>query len=159
MEDVIETYRDTYVNDLERGLGLKDDKLPTAMSVSTLLNPIFGLKPRIIGCGLMGDRQYENARKDLIQKMQDILDSASPDITSNGDDSDINSDDEALPQTENFNYNLADNELRSFELLKRSKFRPTFVKQEGRVLTGTYDGSVKEVYVGPTTKRGKDAIG
>ena len=40
MEDVIETYRDTYAN---------DDKLPTAMSVSTLLNPIFGLKPRIIG--------------------------------------------------------------------------------------------------------------
>ena len=48
MKDVIEIYCDTYANDLEKQLNLKDDKLPTAMSVSTLLNPIFGLKPRIV---------------------------------------------------------------------------------------------------------------
>ncbi len=48
MKDVIEIYCDTYANDLEKGLNLKDDKLPTAMSVSTLLNSIFGLKPRIV---------------------------------------------------------------------------------------------------------------
>ena len=68
MKDVIEIYRDTYANDLEKQLNLKDDKLPTAMSVSTLLNPIFGLKPRIVGCGLMSDRQYDQARRDLVQK-------------------------------------------------------------------------------------------
>jgi hypothetical protein len=39
MKDVIEIYRDTYANDLEKQLNLKDDKLPTAMSVSTFLNP------------------------------------------------------------------------------------------------------------------------
>ena len=147
-----------YANDLERRLGLKEDKLPTDMSVSTLLNPIFGLKPRIIGCGLMSDRQYDRARMELIQKMQDILDSASPDITSNGDDSDIDidSDDEALPRTENFNYNLADKELSSFDEFKRSKYRPRFEMQEGKVLVGKYDGSVKEIFIGRATKRGKD---
>ena len=64
MKDVIEIYRATYANDFEQRLSLKDDKLPTAMSVSTLLNPIFGLKPRIIGCGLMSDRKYDTARMD-----------------------------------------------------------------------------------------------
>ena len=158
MKDVIEVYRDTYANDLERRLGLKDDKLPTAMSVSTLLNPIFGLKPRIIGCGLMSDRQYDRARMDLLHKMQDILDSASTAMTSNVDDSDIeiDSDDEALPQTENFNYNLADKELSSFDEFKRSKYRPRFEMQEGKVLVGKYDGSVKEIFIGRATKRGKD---
>jgi hypothetical protein len=33
MKDVIKIYRDTYANDLEKQLNLKDDKLPTAMSV------------------------------------------------------------------------------------------------------------------------------
>ena len=65
MKDVIEIYRATYANDFEQRLSLKDDKLPTAMSVSTLLNTIFGLKSRIIGCGLMSDRQYDRARMDI----------------------------------------------------------------------------------------------
>ena len=97
-------------------------------------------------------------RKDLIQQMQDILDSASPDITLNGDDSDIDfdSDDEALPRTENFNYNLADKELSSFDEFKCSKYWPRFEMQEGKVLAGKYDGSVKEIFIGAATKRGKD---
>ena len=72
MEDVIEVYRDTYAKDLEKRLNLNDDKLHKAMSISMLLNPIFGLKPRVVGCGLMSDRQYDRARKDLVQNMQDI---------------------------------------------------------------------------------------
>jgi len=59
MEDVIEVYRDTYAKDLEKRLNLNDDRLHKAMSISTLLNPIFGLKPRVVGCGLMSDRQYD----------------------------------------------------------------------------------------------------
>ena len=158
MEDVIEVYRDTYAKDLEKRLNLNDDKLHKAMSISTLLNPIFGLKPRVVGCGLMSDRQYDRARKDLVQNMQDILDSAAPIITSIVDESDIDidSDDDALPQTENINYNLADKELSIFEAFKRSKYRPMFDKQDGHVLTGMYEGSVKEIFVGPATKRGKD---
>lgn len=90
--------------------------------------------------------------------MQDILDSAAPIITSIVDESDIDidSDDDALPQTENINYNLADKELSIFEAFKRSKYRPMFDKQDGHVLTGMYEGSVKEIFVGPATKRGKD---
>ena len=49
MEDVIEVYRDTYAKDLEKRLNLKDDKLHKAMSILTLLNPIFELKPRVVG--------------------------------------------------------------------------------------------------------------
>ena len=105
MEKVIEKYCDTYAKDLEERLCLQKDKLPTAMSISTLLNPIFGLRPRIVGCGLMSDRQYDQARRDLVQKMQDILDSASPITVNVLDESDIDkdSDDEALTATENLN--------------------------------------------------------
>jgi hypothetical protein len=59
MEEVIEKYCDTYAKDLEERLCLQKDKLTTAMAISTLLNPIFGLRPRIVGCGLMSDRQYD----------------------------------------------------------------------------------------------------
>ena len=59
-------------------------------------------------------------------------------------------------QKQEFNYNLADKELSTFDAFKRSKFWPTFVKQEGKVLTGKYEGSVKEIYIGSATKRGKD---
>ena len=158
MEDVIEVYRDTYAKDLEKRLNLNDDRLHKAMSISTLLNPIFGLKPRVVGCGLMSDRQYDRARKDLLQNMQDILDSASPIITSIVDESDIDidSDDDALPQTENINYNLAEKELSIFESFKRSKYRSTFDKQNGHMLTGMYKGSVKEIFVGSVAKCGKD---
>ena len=33
-------------------------KLPKTMSVPTLLNPMFGLKPKIVGAGLMTGDQY-----------------------------------------------------------------------------------------------------
>jgi hypothetical protein len=90
--------------------------------------------------------------------MQDILDSASPITVNVLDESDIDkdSDDEALPATENLNYNLADKELCILEAFKCSKYQPTFVKQDGKALMGTYEGSVKEIFVGPATKRGKD---
>ncbi len=71
-------------------------------------------------------------------------------------DIDKDSDDKALPATENLNYNLADKESCTLEAFKRSKYRPTFVKQDRKVLMGTYEGSVKEIFVGPATKHGKD---
>jgi hypothetical protein len=80
IEEVIEKYHGTYAKDLEERLCLQKDKLPTAMAISTLLNPIFGLRPRIVGCGLMCDRQYDQARRDLVRMIQDILDARSPTI-------------------------------------------------------------------------------
>jgi hypothetical protein len=100
----------------------------------------------------MSDRQYDRARKDLVQNMQDILDSPSPIITSIMDESDIDidSDDDALP------HNLAERELSIFESFKHSKYRPIFDKQNGHMLTGMYEGSVKDIFVGPAKKHGKD---
>jgi hypothetical protein len=48
MDPVIETYPDEYSNDLEARLDLNADKLPTALTVSTLLNPVMGLEPTIV---------------------------------------------------------------------------------------------------------------
>ena len=72
----------------------------------------------------MSDRQYDRARRDLVQKMQDILNPASPITVNVLDESDIDkdSDDEALPVTENLNYNLAEKELCTLEAFKRSKY-------------------------------------
>ena len=76
--------------------------------------------------------------------MQDhILDSESPISVHESDENKSDSDDEALPaSTENLNFNL------EFGLLedefKCSKYWPTFVRQEGKVLMGMNDKSKKE---------------
>ena len=63
-----------YANDLEECIGIKSYKLPAALGVTTLLNPMFGLKPEVVGSGLITDAQYDEARSDLFYQMQDILD-------------------------------------------------------------------------------------
>lgn len=67
MDDCIITYLQEYANDLETRLQLGSDvnKLPVTLAVSTLLNPMFGLEPLIVGSGLMSSTQYNNARKSL----------------------------------------------------------------------------------------------
>ncbi len=140
IEEVIEKYHGTYAKDLEERLCLQKDKLPTAMAISTLLNPIFGLRPRIVGCGLMSDRQYDQARRDLVRMIQDILDARLPTINvellaSYNDDRD--SDDEVLPVTQNINYNLADKEVSDFESFNRNTYQPSFAKK-GEGLTGMF---------------------
>jgi hypothetical protein len=42
---------------LEARLKLTEDKLPPALSVSILLNPLFGLEAKIVGSGLMTQDQ------------------------------------------------------------------------------------------------------
>ncbi len=69
MDDVIEKYCHVYTNDLENRLGIKKDKLPKELFISTLLNPTFGLLPKIVGSGLMTGDQYRQARVNLICKM------------------------------------------------------------------------------------------
>jgi hypothetical protein len=73
MDDAIEKCCHVYANNLENRLSIKKDKMPEALSISTLLNPTFGLLPKTVGSGLMTGDQYRRARVDLICKMQDIL--------------------------------------------------------------------------------------
>jgi hypothetical protein len=133
MEEVIEKYHDTYAKDLEERLCLQKDKLPTAMAISTLLNTNFGLRPRIVGCGLMSDRQYDQTRRDLVRMIQDMLDARSPTIDVEllaSDNDDRDSGDEVLPITQNINYNLADKEVSDFESFKCNAYWLSFAKKE-----------------------------
>ncbi len=50
MDPVIEKYPNAYAKDLEEQLGIGTGrKLPKTMSVPTLLNPMIGLMPEIVG--------------------------------------------------------------------------------------------------------------
>jgi hypothetical protein len=115
MDPTIEIYRDLYAMDLEERLDLNSTKLPPALAVSTLLNPMFGLMSKIVGSGLMKDEtQYNMARSSVIRMMQDVLDDAvTVAIDSGRSDSndDSSEDDDCLPSTENSNYNKANNEF------------------------------------------------
>ncbi len=158
MEEMIEKYCDTYAKDLEERQCLQKDKLPTAMASSTLLNPIFGLRQVIVVCGLMSDRQYNQARRDLVRMIHDILDARSPTIDVEllaSDNYDRGSDDEALPVTQNINFNLADKEVSDFKSFKLNIYWPSFAKKE-EGLTGMFQGSLKEIVVGTSITHGKD---
>jgi hypothetical protein len=48
---LIFVYCDAYADDLEACLKLDEDKLSPALSVSTLLNPLFGSEAKIVGPG------------------------------------------------------------------------------------------------------------
>ena len=52
MDPLVDTYQEIYANDLERRLIIKNDKLPAALSILTLLNQMCGGKPLIVGSGL-----------------------------------------------------------------------------------------------------------
>ncbi len=71
------------------------------------------------------------------------------------DNDDMDSDDEALPVTQNIKYNLADKEVNDFESFKRNTHRPSFAKKE-EGLTGMFQGSLKEIVVGTAITHGKD---
>ena len=115
MDPTIEIYRDLYAKDLEERLNLNSTKLPPALAISTLLNPMFGLMSKIVGSGLMKDEtQYNMARSSVIRMMQDVLDDAvtvAIDSSSSDSNDDSSEDDDCLPSTENSNYNKANNEL------------------------------------------------
>jgi hypothetical protein len=71
---MIVKYCDAYADDLEACLKLTEDKLPPALSVSTLLNPLFGLEAKIVGSGLMTQDQYNASRKLVVSMMHNIID-------------------------------------------------------------------------------------
>ena len=62
VEPLIQTYCEVYADDLEQRIGIDvDARLPTALGMATLLNPMFGLRPKVTRTGLMNEEQYENA--------------------------------------------------------------------------------------------------
>ena len=71
---------------------------------------------------------------------------------SSGSNSDVDSDDEVLPRTQNINYNKAEAEIIAFENYKMKKYLPTIIKSRSKVLVG----EKKNMYVGPPGEPGKD---
>ena len=82
MDPLIQTFHEVYAEDLVERIGLDSRKLPVALGVATLLNPMFGLKSVIVGSGLMTDAQYDAARNELICELQDIMDETAPPVYS-----------------------------------------------------------------------------
>ena len=154
MHPVIETYREVYGNDLEERLGLDRDTLPVAMAIGTLLNPVFGIKSKIVGSGLMSPVQFIRARAALLHKMQDIIEARLP-MEAVTEKNKYDSEDEELPDRENVSHKRAEDELKEFERFKKKRYHPTF-STKARVLSGTLEDGEKEytVYFGAVKERG-----
>ncbi len=90
----------------------------------------------------MSDRQYDQARRDLVQKMQDILDSASPITVNVFDESDIDkdSDDEPLPATENLITIWQTKNCVHWKHLNAQNIGPNLSSRTGRCLWGHTKG-------------------
>lgn len=78
MEKPVEDYRELFSADINRRLCLSERRLPDALVIPTLLNPMFGQRKIIVGSGLMSDSQYNKSKVRLLQMMQDILDRKHP---------------------------------------------------------------------------------
>ena len=156
MNPLIETYHEVYADDLEARIGVNGDRVTTALGVATLLNPMFGLKPKVVGSELMSGDQYDKARVELICQMQDIMDDKYPPVysLSDSDSSEIDSDDEELPGQQNMNYNKSETEMICFDNYKKKKYHPTICKSKSKILAG----QEKEIWVGPPDKRGKKLL-
>jgi hypothetical protein len=137
MDPLIQTFREVYAEDLVERIGLDSRKLPVALGVATLLNPMFGLKSVIVGSGLMTDAQYDAARNELICELQDIMDETAPPVYSDSSGDDSSEDEEDLPFTQNINYNKALAEVNAFDNYKKKKYRPSIVMSpKTQVLVG-----------------------
>jgi hypothetical protein len=159
MDSCIEKYRDEYASDLEKRLSLNADKLTTAYAVSTLLNPVFGLEPKIVGSGLMTEGQYRHARSKVLSMMHDIMDKdATIHIASSSDDESNSSDDsdENVPLSGSSNYNKVAEEFGKFERFKMKKYLPRIEPTTSGVLQGEYNGKMKKLWIGKVEKAGKD---
>jgi hypothetical protein len=154
MHDCIEKYRDLFADDLERRLSITEDKLPPALGVTTLLNPLFGLEPKIVGCGLMTFEQYRLSRKAVISLLHDILDKDSVIVLDSSEDDD--SDDGVIESTGNSNYNRAVEEFTAFERFKKKRYLPIMKLTGQGCLKGSFNGKDQELFVGPVVSKGKD---
>jgi hypothetical protein len=116
---------------------------------------MFGLKPVIVGSGLMTShsQQYESARETILRMMQDELDAKNPPV--NVDSGDDNSLDGKITVEDNDNYRIAEKELNRFEEYKRQKYLAKL--KLGRSLSNEDSrGRVIKLGVGPVESRGDD---
>jgi hypothetical protein len=65
MDLMIEKYRMLYAQDLAQRVGLIANQLPSALTFSILLNPMFGLERRIVGSGLLTTEQFCGAKRGM----------------------------------------------------------------------------------------------
>ena len=152
MTSEVAKYREVHANDLENRLGLNKKSRPTTMAVSALLNPTFGLKPTIVGSGLMTEDQYENAERTLVQMMIDILDAKNPNLDADDSDSE-DSRDGSLPPVNNGSTSQAQAELNAFYKYKKAKYLPTI----GGTCHELYNELNREIRVGSTVQsKGED---
>jgi hypothetical protein len=157
IDPLIETYRVEYAKDLETRLNLNVTKLPPALAISTLLNPLFGLEATIVGSGLMTEEQYATARNLVIRMLHDIIDKGSVVAVDDSSSELDSSDDEILPPTEDANYTKASNEFSLFEKkVKKKKYLPELIKSASGSLSGEFRGKPKAIWVAPVAKKGKD---
>lgn len=161
----IKTLLEEYANDLEKRLGVGSDvtRLPVALAVSALLNPMFGLEPLIVGSGLMSETQYHNARNTLLRMMQDYFDAKEQPSWSGADSDSEDSRDGIMASTENVNYTKALAELELFEKHKKVKYHPEFESTSdyavlrGSVEDDNYNQVERSISIGcNVTVRGKD---
>ena len=62
MDPIVETYCNLYVEDLAKRVGLSDTYLSPLLMTHVLLNPMFGLRSRIINTGLLLAKQYSRGK-------------------------------------------------------------------------------------------------
>jgi len=62
MDPMVETYCNLYVEDLAKRVGLSDTYLSPLLTTHVLLNPMFGLRSRIINTGLLTAEQYSRGK-------------------------------------------------------------------------------------------------
>ena len=153
MDPLIQTFHKVYAEDLVERIGLDRRKLPVALGVATLLNPMFGLKSNVVGSGLMTDDQYDAARNELICKLQDIMDEIVQRVYSDSSGDDSSEDEEDMPFMQNINYNKALAEVNAFDNYKKKKYRPSIVMSPK---TQVLVGERKKIWVGCTGEAGKD---
>jgi hypothetical protein len=159
MDPSIDQYRSVYANDLERCLELNKHRLSPAFAITTLLNPVFGQRPIIVGSGMMTDTdtQYHNAKEIVLQATQDILDSKDTAIIVevSSDDGSAHPLDEMIDHVDNEHYHQAQKEFAKFEMFKMRAFLPEleFTKSLKNV---TADGVVVEIGEESVKTRGKN---
>ena len=155
MDPSVAKFRRLYAEDLTHRLRLDALALPHPYSIPALLNPLFGLRKRVVDSGLMSSSQYIRARRYLVSLMQTILDRKSPAnrVVDAMDDSDEpDSEDDELPEQINTNHDRAVLELEHFESYKMMKYHPEVANSNARVLKGDQ----RDIIVGPVLECGRD---
>ena len=172
MVDEIVKYRELYSTDLAKRLRISDDdkKLPVALSMPALLNPMFGTREYIVGSELMSERQYDMAEDKLLQRMTDILDRTNPLFAPNKEHNEeisnnqgTNGTDDTSSEEEveevniiNSNFQKAKQEWSNLKKWTSKQYRPKIDSNSSKTTRLGHNGTRKSIYIGPVLERKKD---